>query len=353
MQVNVSEHQLNDEEQQQSASTVSGPPGVADTAALASVAKTAVDAGHVHIAETLALFGDKFNVEQELKAMLGNADGRKASILGVAAQVMDTVGQAAEILRDRSRSARDVLGDGDEHALVGEANSWFVELMRDRHDVSVIIIAKELNIYFVDLSGCSFVTSDLLQGLISTCTRVEDENNLLAIHIKDTPAVAAGAKALWKREDTNTAPQQAGMLVYLLAKLPEPRTVPEVLEGLVKTKHLNLSKLGWEEGAFPMSELTHLLLRPLSSAWKCLNSLDISENRLGVEGWDCFCACIAENSTLTSVRSVFCLFFLLFLLFLLLILLYLLFLFRVCSSMFHPTPLMVKLAPRPSGTCFR
>jgi hypothetical protein len=298
MQVNVSAHQLDDEEQQQSALAVSGPPGVADTAALESVAKTAVDAGHIHIAETLALFGEKFDVEQELKAMLGNADGRKGSVLGVAAQVKDIVGQAAEHLRGRLRSVRDVLGDGDKHTLVGEANSWFVELMRDRHDHSVVIIAKELNIYFVDLSGCDFVTGDLLQGLISTCTRVEDENNLLAIHIKDTPAVAA---------NTNTTPQQTGMLVHLLAKLPETRTVPEVVEGLVKTSHLNLSKLGWEEGAFPISELTNLLLQPLSSAWKCLHSLDISDNRLGPEGGKAIAASVAENTTLTSVSR--CLFF--------------------------------------------
>jgi hypothetical protein len=150
----ASAHQLDDEERQQSALSVLDRPASTDTA-LTSVAKAAVEAGHVHIAETLVLFGEDFDaLERELRSMLGNIDGRQASMLGAASQVKDFGDkEAADMLRDRLRTMQGVVGGADKHKLVAEANKWFVELMRDKHYHGVAIITRELNISSIDLSA--------------------------------------------------------------------------------------------------------------------------------------------------------------------------------------------------------
>ena len=304
----VTRHDLNDEEQQlQHVSAVSGAPVPTDSA-LASVARTAVEAGHVRIAKTLALFGDTIDVDAELREKLGTAQGRQASVLGAASQVSDF--DKADRFRDRlkltHRIGRDVVDNAD--LLKEETMTWLVELARDKHHhISVAVITETLKVSMIDLSGKDFVNVDLLIHLIKEC---ESSPQLLAIHIKGTPAERSGADALWKRDITANAQQLPCVLANLLSKMPDSRTASEVVNGLVEMHHLNLSNLGWkekkgqEEGGFPMSELTALLLQPAPSKWKCLRSLDVSGNRLGFKRADELFRAIKENATLTKVRLV-------------------------------------------------
>ena len=226
-------------------------------------------------------------------------------MLGAASQVKDFDDKAAaDTLRDRVRKTQGVVGDADKHKLVAEANNWFVELMRDKHYDGVAIITRELNISSIDLSGSDSVNVELLLTLITACASLDEnkfEKDLLAVLIKNTPAAASGAEALWKKDITADTQPAPCVLAHLLLKMPESRTVSEVVDGLLETNHLNVSNLSWDEGHFPMLELTSVLQQQPSSKWKCLRSLDVSGNNLGAKGAVALAGALKSNSTVQKL----------------------------------------------------